>query len=53
MMCLNLKGRNGGILMLELNSGVLASNSDVFAGLIAGSLGKKMCRMERFLRWKI
>ncbi|XP_017969614.1 PREDICTED: BTB/POZ domain-containing protein At2g13690 [Theobroma cacao] len=43
---LNLKGKNGGVLVLELNSGVLASNSEVFAGLIAGSLGRKMCRIE-------
>ncbi|XWS33158.1 hypothetical protein CRYUN_Cryun22dG0055000 [Craigia yunnanensis] len=43
---LNLKGKNSGVLVLELNSGVLASNSEVFAGLIAGSLGKKMCRIE-------
>ncbi|XWS44728.1 hypothetical protein CRYUN_Cryun15aG0072400 [Craigia yunnanensis] len=43
---LNLKGKNGGVLALELNSGVLGSNSEVFAGLIAGSLGKKMCRIE-------
>ncbi|XP_022750941.1 BTB/POZ domain-containing protein At2g13690-like [Durio zibethinus] len=44
---LNLKGKNGGFLVLELNSGVLASNSEVFAGLIvAGSLGKRMCRIE-------
>ncbi|XVE86542.1 hypothetical protein DITRI_Ditri18aG0041500 [Diplodiscus trichospermus] len=43
---LNLKGKNGEVLVLELNSGVLASNSEVFAGLIAGSLGRKMCRIE-------
>ncbi|XP_022774725.1 BTB/POZ domain-containing protein At2g13690-like isoform X2 [Durio zibethinus] len=43
---LNLKGKNGGVLVLELNSRVLASNSDVFAGLVAGSLGSKMCRIE-------
>ncbi|XVE83337.1 hypothetical protein DITRI_Ditri16bG0080800 [Diplodiscus trichospermus] len=43
---LNLKGKHGGILVLELSSGVLASNSEVFAGLIAGSLRKKLCRIE-------
>ncbi|XP_021274859.1 BTB/POZ domain-containing protein At2g13690 [Herrania umbratica] len=43
---LNLKGKHGGVLVLELNSGVLASNSEVFAGLVAGSLGRKMCRIE-------
>ncbi|XVF16972.1 hypothetical protein REPUB_Repub10bG0076900 [Reevesia pubescens] len=41
---LNLKGKSGGVLVLELNSRVLASNSDVFAGLIAER--KKMCRIE-------
>ncbi|XVF61009.1 hypothetical protein PTKIN_Ptkin08bG0093700 [Pterospermum kingtungense] len=43
---LSLKGKNGGLLVLELNSGVLASNSEVFAGLIAGSLGRRICRIE-------
>ncbi|VVA99166.1 unnamed protein product [Arabis nemorensis] len=47
---LSLKGRNGGVLVLELSSEVLAANSDVFAALIAdksSSLGlKKTCRME-------
>ncbi|KAK8672838.1 hypothetical protein V6N13_111197 [Hibiscus sabdariffa] len=43
---LNLKRKNGEVMVLELNSAVLASNSEVFAGLIAGSSGKKMCRIE-------
>lgn len=51
---LSLKGRNGGVLVLELSSEVLAANSDVFAGLIAedkkcssSSLGlKNTCRIE-------
>ncbi|ESQ51130.1 hypothetical protein EUTSA_v10022633mg [Eutrema salsugineum] len=47
---LSLKGRNGGVMVLELRSEVLAANSDVFAALIAeksSSLGlKNTCRME-------
>lgn len=43
---LNLKRKNGGVMVLELSSSVLASNSEVFAGLIAGSAGKKMYRIE-------
>ncbi|OMO56232.1 hypothetical protein COLO4_35730 [Corchorus olitorius] len=43
---LNLKGKNGGVLVLELSSSVLASNSEVFACLIAGSLGRKVYRIE-------
>lgn len=54
---LSLKGRNGGVLVLELRSEVLATNSDVFAGLIvveknkfssSSSLGLKnnTCRIE-------
>ncbi|GKV21659.1 hypothetical protein SLEP1_g31616 [Rubroshorea leprosula] len=43
---LNLKGTNGGILVLELNSGVLAANSELFAGLIADSSEKKIYRIE-------
>lgn len=31
---LNLKGKNGGCLVLEMNSAVLSANSAVFAGLI-------------------
>ncbi|KAL5555547.1 hypothetical protein UlMin_037783 [Ulmus minor] len=52
---LNLRGKNGGILVLELNSEVLCANSEVFAGLIdefkrghlgSGSSGSKICRIE-------
>ncbi|KAE8690075.1 BTB/POZ domain-containing protein [Hibiscus syriacus] len=43
---LNLKRKNGGVMVLELKSAVLASNSEFFAGLIAGSSGRKMCRIE-------
>ncbi|KAJ7957012.1 BTB/POZ domain-containing protein [Quillaja saponaria] len=52
---LNLRGKKGGCLVLELNSAILSANSDVFAGLIAeykkgllssGSSGAKMCRIE-------
>ncbi|KAL1224858.1 BTB/POZ domain-containing protein [Cardamine amara subsp. amara] len=52
---LSLKGRNGGVLVLELSSEVLATNSDVFAALIvekdnssSSSLGVKnnTCRIE-------
>ncbi|XP_059624460.1 BTB/POZ domain-containing protein At2g13690 [Cornus florida] len=49
---LNLKGKNGGCLVLELNSEVLSSNSSLFAELIAdyrkGSSGSatKLCRIE-------
>lgn len=52
---LNLRGKRGGGLALELNSEVLSSNSELFAGLITqyrkgavggGSSGSKMCRIE-------
>ncbi|CAK9146929.1 unnamed protein product [Ilex paraguariensis] len=49
---LNLKGKNGGSLVLELNSVVLSSNSSVFADLITdyrkGSIGSaaSLCRIE-------
>lgn len=49
---LNLKGKNGGSVVLELNSEVLVANSSVFADLIAnyraGSSGSvaNFCRIE-------
>ncbi|GLT65730.1 hypothetical protein SLA2020_381430 [Shorea laevis] len=51
---LNLRGKNGGCLVLELNSEVLSANSDVFGALIeeykrnlsGSSSGAKMCRIE-------
>ncbi|KAL6225429.1 hypothetical protein ACLB2K_004279 [Fragaria x ananassa] len=52
---LNLRGKRGGGLVLELNSEVLSSNSELFAGLISeyrksgagsSSSGSKMCRIE-------
>ncbi|CAN8257981.1 unnamed protein product [Cochlearia groenlandica] len=46
---LSLKGRNGGVLVIELSSEILASNSYVFAALIAEISSKKekeMCRIE-------
>ncbi|PON36079.1 BTB/POZ domain-containing protein [Parasponia andersonii] len=52
---LNLRGKKGGFLVLELNSGVLCANSEVFAGLMddcrkgalsRGSSGSKICRIE-------
>lgn len=52
---LNLRGKRGGGLVLELNSEVLCTNSELFAGLIeeyrrgsvsSGSSGSKMCRIE-------
>ncbi|CAL0330034.1 unnamed protein product [Lupinus luteus] len=54
---LNLRGKKGGIMVLELSSLVLSANSEVFAGLIGDyrkGLGlederdetNKMCRME-------
>ncbi|KAI4317109.1 hypothetical protein L6164_025013 [Bauhinia variegata] len=52
---LNLRGKNGECMVLELNSGVLSTNSEIFAGLIAdhtqglvssASHGTKMCRIE-------
>ncbi|KAK4264757.1 hypothetical protein QN277_025888 [Acacia crassicarpa] len=52
---LNLKGKNGGCMVLELNSDVLSANSEVFAELIAdhnkgllsgASPGPKICRIE-------
>ncbi|KAE9602775.1 hypothetical protein Lal_00049754 [Lupinus albus] len=57
---LNLRGKKGGNMVLELSSSVLSANSEVFAGLISDykkglGLGeesltergsKKMCRME-------
>ncbi|KAM1074373.1 hypothetical protein ACFX11_019539 [Malus domestica] len=49
---LNLRGKRGGGLILEMNSEVLSANSELFAGLIrdyrkgvVGS-GSKMCRIE-------
>ncbi|XP_048334747.2 BTB/POZ domain-containing protein At2g13690 isoform X2 [Ziziphus jujuba] len=52
---LNLRGKRGGGLVLELNSEVLCMNSELFAGLIeeyrkgsvsSGSCGSRMCRIE-------
>jgi len=53
---MSLRGKNGGCIVLELNSAILCANSDVFAGLIAdyrkgnsssGGTGvNKMCRIE-------
>lgn len=51
---MSLRGKNGGCVVLELNSGVLCANSEVFAGLIAdyrkgvssSSGSSKMCRIE-------
>ncbi|KAG7982897.1 hypothetical protein I3843_04G076700 [Carya illinoinensis] len=51
---LNLRGKSGACLVLELNSEVLSASSDVFAGLISeykrksnsSSSGRKMCRIE-------
>ncbi|KAF5727712.1 BTB/POZ domain-containing protein [Tripterygium wilfordii] len=44
---LKLKGRNGGSLILELNSEILKANSEVFAALIAEhQKGSGMCRIE-------
>lgn len=52
---LNLRGKNGGGMVLEVKSGVLSANSDLFAGFIADyekgiSLssfeGTKICRIE-------
>ncbi|KAL4643995.1 BTB/POZ domain-containing protein At2g13690 [Castanea sativa] len=49
---LNLRGKTGGgCLVLELNSQVLSTSSEVFAGLISefkrnGSSSSKMCRIE-------
>ncbi|XP_057770110.1 LOW QUALITY PROTEIN: BTB/POZ domain-containing protein At2g13690 [Salvia miltiorrhiza] len=45
---LNLKGKNGGSLVLELSSEVLASNSSVFADLIADYRKNVsgLCRVE-------
>lgn len=45
---LNLKGRNGGSLVLELSSEVLAANSAVFADLIADyrKTVSGLCRVE-------
>ncbi|KAK0605370.1 hypothetical protein LWI29_025995 [Acer saccharum] len=39
---LNLKGKNGGCLVLEMNSGVLCANSGVFKGLIEEFNNKNM-----------
>ncbi|KAL5754080.1 hypothetical protein ACOSP7_022300 [Xanthoceras sorbifolium] len=39
---LNLKGKNGGCLILEMNSGVLCANSGVFGGLIEEFNNKNM-----------
>lgn len=51
---MSLRGKNGGCVVLELNSVILCANSEVFAGLIADyrkgnySSGgvNKMCRIE-------
>ncbi|KAK9291329.1 hypothetical protein L1049_019274 [Liquidambar formosana] len=51
---LNLKGKNGGCLVLELNSEVLSANSTVFAdlildcrkGLSSSAAASKICRIE-------
>ncbi|XP_021899844.1 BTB/POZ domain-containing protein At2g13690 [Carica papaya] len=49
---LNMKGKNGAVLVLELNSEVLAANSEVFAELISehkrgsSSGSNRMCRIE-------
>lgn len=51
---LNLKGKNGGCLVLELNSEVLSANSTVFAdlildcrkGLSGSAAASKICRIE-------
>ncbi|KAK7350885.1 hypothetical protein VNO77_09918 [Canavalia gladiata] len=51
---MSLRGKNGGCMVLELNSGVLCANSEVFAGLIedykkgvsSSSGSTKMCRIE-------
>uniref|UniRef100_A0A7N0TNR8 At3g05675-like ankyrin-like domain-containing protein n=1 Tax=Kalanchoe fedtschenkoi TaxID=63787 RepID=A0A7N0TNR8_KALFE len=49
---LNLKGKHGGCLVLELNSEVLSANSVVFAKLVAdfksgsNGSGAKFCRIE-------
>uniref|UniRef100_A0A803PJ84 At3g05675-like ankyrin-like domain-containing protein n=1 Tax=Cannabis sativa TaxID=3483 RepID=A0A803PJ84_CANSA len=53
---LNLRGKKGGFLVLELNSGVLCANSEVFAGLIddykkgmvsnSSPSESKICRIE-------
>lgn len=53
-MRMSLRGKNGGCLVLELNSGILCANSELFAGLIAdykkgvssSSGSSKMCRIE-------
>ncbi|KAL2347240.1 hypothetical protein Fmac_001240 [Flemingia macrophylla] len=51
---MSLRGKNGGCMVLEVNSGVLCANSEVFAGLIADynkgvlalSGSNTMCRIE-------
>ncbi|KAG5035907.1 hypothetical protein AAZX31_04G194500 [Glycine max] len=49
---MSLRGKNGGCMVLEVNSGVLCANSEVFAGLIedykkgSSSGSNKMCRIE-------
>ncbi|GAB4855689.1 hypothetical protein Ancab_024331 [Ancistrocladus abbreviatus] len=49
---LNLKGKRGGCLALELNSEVLCENSSIFADLVAdcrkkaGGSGLSLCRIE-------
>lgn len=49
---LNLKGKSGGFLVLELNSEVLSANSALFAALISenrkrtSSSATKLCRIE-------
>ncbi|KAG2323003.1 hypothetical protein Bca52824_016216 [Brassica carinata] len=42
----SLKGRNGGVLVLELSSAFLSANSDVFAALIAENSSALTCRIE-------
>ncbi|TKY73836.1 BTB/POZ domain-containing protein [Spatholobus suberectus] len=51
---MSLRGKNGGCMVLEVNSVVLCANSEVFAGLIgdykkgveSSSGSNKMCRIE-------
>ncbi|XP_058786523.1 BTB/POZ domain-containing protein At2g13690-like [Vicia villosa] len=50
---MSLRGKNGGCVVLELNSVILCANSEVFAGLIgdyrkgsSSSGSNKMCRIE-------
>lgn len=50
---MSLRGKNGGCVVLELNSVILCANSEVFAGLIgdyrkgnSSNGSNKMCRIE-------